>query len=236
MNLNRYVLEKLISITSQWPSDGDWDRAALDTPENLIEHLMTGMLMVLMPAGKFLTDTENDVPFKVDLPAYYIAVHPVTIAQHARFVSETGHRKPEDGNWGGVGWKNGTFLQEKANHSVVFVSLHDATAYCRWTGLRLPTELEREKAARGLDGSTYPWGETGIQAPAVIPRTRLARRQPESGVAGRAGRGIKRLTISTTSPPPIAPTSAEESFSSASASSDSVVFVAWMLPPQPWFI
>lgn len=55
------------------------------------------------------------------------------------------------------------------NHPVAETSWRGARDFAEWRGVRLPTEVEWEAAARGLDGRTYPWGEESVtQERAVI--------------------------------------------------------------------
>lgn len=110
--------------------------------------------------------------------AYAITLTPITNRQYAVFVAETAHPAPEvdRATWNSYGlvhpyqrtrrfaWRDGKPPAGREDHPVVLVSRLDAVAYAEWlsrrTGgrWRLPTELEWEKAARGIDGRVFPWG------------------------------------------------------------------------------
>ena len=77
---------------------------------------------------------------------------PVTNAQYAAFVRETGHRPPSS-------WPDGTVPPGQDDVPVTYVSWHDAGAFCAWAGARLPSEAEWEAAASGGDGRLWPWGD-----------------------------------------------------------------------------
>jgi formylglycine-generating enzyme required for sulfatase activity len=111
-----------------------------------------GAPAVLVPAGSFVMGDDVDSPARqVYLDSFYIDKHEVTVARYAEFLKATGGANPPEG-WEESSLDNGGALP------VVGVAWHDAEAYCRWAGKRLPTESEWEKAARGGDGRRYPWG------------------------------------------------------------------------------
>jgi formylglycine-generating enzyme required for sulfatase activity len=132
----------------------------LDVPEN----------MVYVPAGNFTMGTDSkdgsddnqgtNTPLNsndarprhtASTKAFFLDKTEVTNAQYQKFIEATGVAPPPH-------WPNGKFLENTANWPVTHVNWYEATAYAKWVGKRLPTEIEWEKAARGTDGRIYPWG------------------------------------------------------------------------------
>ena len=84
-------------------------------------------------------------PFKIDK-------YEVTNRQYAEFVKATKRKPPKH-------WRYGDYPKDEADYPVVNVSWHDAAAYAKWAGKRLPTEAEWEMAARDGGIRIFPWGQ-----------------------------------------------------------------------------
>ena len=112
--------------------------------------------MVKIPAGPFIRGTNDRLPdegpeHRMNVDEFYIDIYEVTNLQYKKFIDETHRKSPQH-------FVNRRYPKGKADHPVTYVSWYDAQAYCQWAGKRLPTDIEWEKAARGTDGRTYPWG------------------------------------------------------------------------------
>ena len=87
--------------------------------------------------------------------AFYMDVYEVTVGQFKKFLKSLSYKpaKPID-------WDDVSEYSPSDKHPMIYVSWHDATAYAKWAGRRLPTEKEWEFAARGgLKNKKYPWGD-----------------------------------------------------------------------------
>jgi formylglycine-generating enzyme required for sulfatase activity len=154
--------------------------AGLGDPRDLAE-------LVEIPAGPFLMDDdkieEARPRHEITLPAFKIGKYPVTNGQFAAFIAAGGYG--EQRWWLSDGWhwheqeewREPRYWRDSRfwglNRPVVGVSWYEAMAYCAWLTeqwrdqgkigpaevVRLPSEAEWEKAARGSDGRQYPWGD-----------------------------------------------------------------------------
>ncbi|MEN8154599.1 MAG: formylglycine-generating enzyme family protein [Acidobacteriota bacterium] len=120
---------------------------------------------ITIPAGEFWMGDDKNIGepdekplHKVYLDEYAISKYEITFEQYDKFCDETGRTKPGNKIYGSSFFFNGKF-------PVVNITWDDAKAYCNWLSLKLgrnihlPTEAQWEKAARGTDKRTYPWGD-----------------------------------------------------------------------------
>lgn len=141
-----------------------------DTTESIIIWPDDGKEMVFIPGGAFIMGGNEGHPsyrpeHTVTVNDFYIDRWPVTNAEYKKFIDETGRPVPNyQVSWcdtGPYNWDPQTrmYPPDKADHPVVLVTWKDAMAYAAWAGKRLLTEAEWERAARGLQGRRYPWGD-----------------------------------------------------------------------------
>ena len=151
------------------------------TPEPTVEiSPKDGMELLPVAKGDFMMGNDSgEVDERpghlVSLNTFWIDKTEVTIEMFRRFVAETGYQTSAEISgygyiWAKNQWQESTHASwldpdgdgrsNDAHLPVAQVSWSDAQAYCIWAGRRLPTEAEWEKAARGVDGRIFPWGNT----------------------------------------------------------------------------
>ena len=168
-HVGNLIYRKVLEVNPQWGSE-DESATVEDRKVALTLELAPGITMDFMrvPAGEFLMGSDPDKDewaddaeqpqHKVYLDEYLIGRYPVTNKQYRAFMDACGDYCPSH-------WNNGEFPEGEQDHPVNSIPWHYAAAFCIWASdvsgqkVRLPTEAEWEKAARGMDGRLYPWGD-----------------------------------------------------------------------------
>ncbi len=165
--LARLMIEKNDALSQYWSDYGN-----ADNYPNLANTIITSVAfvdeknisMVLIPAGIFImgsdtSDNRDEKPaHSVDLPDYYMDKYEVTNAAYKLCVDAGICQPPVDTSSATRASYYGNSLFD--NYPVINVDWNMSKTYCgTWRGAKLPSEAEWEKAARGTDGRTYPWGE-----------------------------------------------------------------------------
>jgi len=123
--------------------------------------------MVKIPEGDFRVKFTDGDPFIyypeyegldiIEMPAYFMDVFPVTNDDFKTFIGKSGYKPKDDTNYL-KHWTNGEVPPNKGNYPVVYISINDAREYARWSGKRLPTEIEWQYAAQTTAHFNWPWG------------------------------------------------------------------------------
>ncbi|MFN8380440.1 MAG: SUMF1/EgtB/PvdO family nonheme iron enzyme [Anaerolineales bacterium] len=176
-----FILLVLITVFSLRPLIGVPEY--INTPTSLRSEITDdkGVRMALVPAGDFIMGSDTGVTgekpaHNVYLDDFYIDEFEVTNALYNTCVQEGVCDKPSNGINGDSNY---------ANYPVANVNWFQAKTYCGWRNAGLPTEAQWEKAARGVDGGNYPWGEK-----IDCSKTNLGRCKSESTEVGSYLEGV----------------------------------------------
>lgn len=168
---------------------------ATRVPNILNRATLLGIEWCQIPSGLFKVSKGKQLREETVLE-FLIAKYPITNEQYAQFVDADGYKMQQW--WTEIGWawqrrkkitaplspfKN----PRRAKYPIVGVSVHEAMAFCKWAAniiskiVELPTSIQWEKAARGVDGRIYPWGNS-------YPTLKLCNFRDDVGTSTPVGR------------------------------------------------
>jgi formylglycine-generating enzyme required for sulfatase activity len=145
----------------------------------------TELGLIKVPEGEFIMGShpqrdedvrDNEQPqHRIHIPTFYISKHPVTVFEWKHFISTSGYQP-----------KNMSSLAGRLDRPVSYVTWDEALIYAKWFGMTLPSEAEWEKAARGIDGRIYPWGNTWNGSLANTSESSIYRKWLSLGIGRKA--------------------------------------------------
>jgi formylglycine-generating enzyme required for sulfatase activity len=167
-----------------------------------------GAILAYVPPGEFAMgspegegNSDQHPQHTITLDGFWIGLTEVTNAQYQLFIDANGYQKQELWTKAGWAWRKSNAITQpgcwsdtnltQPNFPVVCISWYEALAYTRWLAqeaklnIRLPTEAEWEKTARGTDGRLYPWGDQKPTSDLVNIRSSI--RQPEAAASYAKG-------------------------------------------------
>jgi serine/threonine protein kinase len=186
-----YEDEQIYLKALEWYEKALNDYAGVGGDDGLIRNRRTEIIRIITPpdnmvfvdGGEFLMGEEKK---KLVQPPFFIDRYEVTNEKYKEFLSAVKQTNPhpkychpdEPKQVNGSpkdhtpqGWNDGKFLPNEAKFPVVGIDWYDAYAYAQWAIKKLPTEAEWEKAARGVDGYIYPWGDDKKKTSVNIARS-----------------------------------------------------------------
>jgi len=135
--------------------------------------------MMEIPAGKFIMGpnaaNHRESPNSVDLPAFHIDRFETSNSEYKRIIPS--HRYPKGADL----------------HPVTGINWKEAQNYCKRIGKRLPSSAEWEKAARGVDGRIYPWGDKAPKRKAHPYFSGLVKRKTGHNKKDRSPYGVRDM-------------------------------------------
>jgi formylglycine-generating enzyme required for sulfatase activity len=157
--------------------------------------------MAYVPPGQFIVGKKDNIRIARLKEGFFIDKYPVTNAQFCAFLNERGNQQEDGREWINLkkSYREGIDLEgsvEKErcrirkdgdsftvesgfeDHPVIYVTWYGARAYAQRVGKRLPAEEEWEKAARGIDGRVYPWGNEFDQENCNIDACKIGHATP----------------------------------------------------------